>query len=330
MPRKRTRKTYPCVKSIMVPISQGDSYVDIAQILSIVNRRSYRQGMLYYVSKFEYIPSVGATAAISIDVDTVPNSWMAENAWQKSYGLWQKMNNSHSHGSTNLSKPKFYDYKVFFDATHYTAGSVVGSSANLIPVDGGGVAYATSNSEWVGSQVVISNTGGSGTPSSSEFCMHFLGGDSAAANATLGADGSKAMIQGYASTRVSQGSTGEPDLPGDASSSWMTLLFDDGETQQDVINHLESHNDEPPYATASDVQGGDNPIYPGGSESAVNGQRLTTIRTVPGAQDTSVVQTGGEVIAGLMKIGSTASDGHLIIHLAPGKYKGVAAVPIGR
>lgn len=328
MPKKR--KSYPAVTTLWFPLVQGDRYIDLGQCLSLVNRRMYRQGMKYYVDSFELVAATAdASGNAYVDIDCIPNTWMSENAWQKAFAIWNRMNREAIDATASLSsvKPKFHDFKVFFDETHYVQGNTRGSAHNLMPVDAGGTAAAVSNAEWLHSIVVLPNLGGSSA--ASEYCLKFLGNESGTANATIGVDGSRTLIQSYARTRVSQGSDPEPDLPGDASSDWMTTIFSDGETSSDVINHLEGHNDEPPYATATNVQGGDNPIYIGGSESFSNGQVMCKLRFNMGAQTGPVIGRGGEVLAGLLKVGSNVDTAWLGVHLAPGTYKGVAALPIG-
>jgi len=152
-----------------------------------------------------------------------------------------------------------------------------------------------------------------------------LGDDSAANNASLATDGSHAVIQGYADTRVTVGAT-EPDLPGDASDSWQTELFDAGEVEQDVVNHLETFNHKPPYAHAADLQGGDNPIYPGGSESCINGQWCVNIVTTQGE---TTFAPGCDLPLGLMEV-SPSSAGTLRVLVAPGRYNGAAAMPMSK
>jgi len=123
---------------------------------------------------------------------------------------------------------------------------------------------------------------------------------SLAAFSNVGREWQYAQYVGYGDTRTTVGLE-EPELPGDASTSWQTELFDEGETFTDLVNHLEGHNDQPPYAHALDAQGGDDPIYVGGS-------------VVP---------------LGLLNINGT-NGGKLTINLAPGVYKGIAAMPMGK
>ncbi len=289
------------------------AFLDIAQCLSTVNRRLYRQGYVYAVDSFVWRPAV---AKADMDIICVQPSWIAYNAWVKGKALWDKMNRQ-----SDLAYPKWHDFKVFLNAAHYVSHTATLAGGNLFPRDGAGAYYASANGDWDYSQYVSSSAGGSAP--AFEKCVHFLGDDSAAANAALAADGSVSLIQGYADTRVTVG-VHEPELPGDASASWQSDLFDEGETHADIDNHLEQLNDNPPYAHALDLQGGDDPIYPGGSASADAGQQLALITPI----DTETVYApGGEVPCGLLFVSPSAA-GHFEIRVAPGAYNGVAAMPM--
>ncbi len=294
----------------------GGQYIDLGQCLSLVNRRLYRQGYVYRVESFSWAPSANASV---LTVASVPTTWVTYNAWVKAKALWDKMNRDSS-----IQYPKYHDFKVFMDIAHYTTiSSASYASVNLIPVDFGLAAYAVTGAEWDYSQFVTPQAGGSAA--AGENCCHMLGDDTAVNNASLATDGSHAVIQGYADTRVTVGAT-EPDLPGDASDSWQTELFDAGEVEQDVVNHLETFNHKPPYAHGVDIQGGDNPIYPGGSESCINGQMCLNIVT---AQGETTFAPGCDLPLGLMEVSASAA-GVLSVFVAPGRYNGAAALPMGK
>ncbi len=295
----------------------GGQYIDLGQCLSLVNRRLYRQGYVYRVESFSWAPSANVSV---ISIASVPTTWVSYNAWVKAKALWDKMNRE----SGIRGRPAYHDFKVFLDIAHYTAMTTNSYTApNLVPVDFGLAAYAVTGADWDYAQYVTPQAGGSAA--AGENCAHMLGDDTSANNAALATDGSHAVIQGYADTRVTVGAE-EPDLPGDASVSWQTELFDAGEVEVDVINHLESFNDQPPYAHGLDIQGGDNPIYPGGSESCVNGQLCVNIVT---AQGETTFAPGCDLPLGLMEVSASAA-GVLTVFVAPGRYNGCAALAMGK
>ncbi len=288
-------------------------FIDIGQCLSVVNRRMYRQGMLYGVESFEWRTNI---AKASIEISAVSNTWITFNAWVKGLALWNKMNRQ-----SGIRKPKWHDFKVGMNAAHTAAHAPTGACGNEFPRDATGSFYASGGMEWVYSQYVSPDPAGGS--SDTEKCCHFLGDDSAAANLPIGSDGSLSLIQGYADTRVTVGAQ-EPDVPGDASLSWQSHLFDDGTTSSDIDTHLESFNDNPPYAHGADIQGGDDPIYPGGSASASGGVTLGKMRPI----DTETLfGPGGDVPCGLLFVEPSAA-GKLIVTVGGGPYNGVAAMPM--
>jgi len=298
----------------------GDSspyYIDLGECLSIVNRQAYSQGMVYLVESFTWQnPGPSSCSLLSL-----PTSWTVYQSWKKAKRIWDKMNREAVRGLGKGAYPAYHDFKVFFDTVQYVA--YTGLTSNLLPVDGGLNLFSNVGREWTYSQFVSAAAGGSG--GSYENCCHMLGDDSAVANASQATNGSVAVIQGYGDTRITVGLE-EPELPGDASSSWQVSIFDDGETDSDIINHLELFNDRPPYAHAVDAQGGDNPIYVGGSESGLRGHKLAEI--TPIAAET-VYAPGGELPLGLLCLSGT-NGSKLTVNLAPGFYKGIAAMPMGK
>ena len=268
--------------------------------------------MVYAVESFVWRPT---SSKADMDIISIPTTWIAYNAWVKGKALWDRMNRQ-----TGVRKPKWHDFKIFLNTTMYSAATSA-FTGNPLPRDGAGALYSTIGAEWAYSQYVSPVAGGAAP--ASEKAVHMLGDDTGAANASLATDGSVSLIQGYADTRVTVGDH-EPPLPGDASASWQNDLFDTGETQSDIVEHLEDKNDAPPYAHAVDLEGGDNPIYPGGSDSAGGGQQLALVTPV---DVETVYAPGGEVPCGLLFL-SPASAGHFEIRMAAGTYNGVAALPM--
>lgn len=307
------------VRQLTFLVGDGSPYyIDLAECLSQVNRQAYRQGYVYLVESFTWQHSAPPPAVSSVNMISLPTSWTVYQSWKKSKRLWDKMNRQ----ASGIAYPAYHDYKVFMDRVHYQGHA--GVTSNLLPVDGGLNLFSNVGREWHYSQYVTPTSGGSAA--AAENCAHMLGPDDATNNVGLGVDGSWAIIQAYGATRVTVG-LDEPQLPGDASASWQTELFDTGEVESDIVQHLEHYNDQPPYAHALDAtSGADNPIYVGGSESGLTGHRLATV--VPIGTET-VYAPGGEVPLGLLQINGT-DGGKLTINLAPGVYKGIAAMPMGK
>lgn len=301
------------VRSLRFILEGGaPEFIDIAECLSLVNRQGYKQGNLFLLESIQWIPD---GTKDSVQINCLPSSWTVYQSWKKAKRLWDKMNRK-----AGVAYPAYHDYKVFFDAGHYTGWVPNG---NQLPVDGSTNPFSNIGREWRYSQYVNPIAGGAAA--ADENACHMLGDDTGANNAAMTTDGSRAIIQMYGDTRVTVGAK-EPELPDDASTSWATDLFDDGSTQTDVVGHLESVNDQPPYAHALDAQGGDNPIYIGGSESGIGGHRLASIHPI---DEETTYSPGGDVPLGLLQV-MGAPGGKLILEIASGPYQGVAAMPMGK
>jgi len=301
-------------------VDNGTEYIDLGECLSLVNRKLFRQGYVYVIESLSWQHAAG----LEVQLRSLPTSWTVYNSWKKAYRLWNKMNREAAQGLGRNAYPAYHDFKVFYNSDHYV--TYAGVASNLLPVDGNRNLFSNVGREWVYAQYVESTQGGA--VAASEHATHMLGSNSAVANGLLSTEGSNAIIQMYGDTRITVGEQ-EPDLPGDASTSWATTLLDTGEVSQDIVNHLEGHNDAPPYARALDAEGGDNPIYVGGSESGVSGHRLATMEPIGGE---TIYAPGGEAPLGLLQVtgGGDGDSGILTINLALGPYNGVMATPMGK
>lgn len=83
-------------------------YIDIAQALSVINRRAYRQGLYYYVASATM--SNGSNAYMQIN--TLPDTWMTKAAWLRGFRKWNQMNSKAQNGSPGTIYPKYHDFKV--------------------------------------------------------------------------------------------------------------------------------------------------------------------------------------------------------------------------
>ena len=125
----RRKKIEPSVLTMFLstnPIEGGSStsYIDLSQIASLMNRRFYRQGIQWAVSGFKFLSNNTGNITIS----KLPSTWVMSNAWEKSFRVWQKMNNQ-ALAETESVKPKFLDFKIYADADHHQ----LGFGANLLP-----------------------------------------------------------------------------------------------------------------------------------------------------------------------------------------------------
>jgi hypothetical protein len=260
--------------------AQDSAYIDIAQCLSLVNRKLVRQGHVFKVKGMHtYTVDADADNACTTRVSVLPRTWMMFNAYKKARSLWNQMNLEaiDALGSGNL--PKYYDFKVYFDREHFdnqhnSDGGAI--TENLLPVDGdiNGIA----GGDWVYSKYETS----AGTPL--EFNVHMLGGHATAAGGLEGSSGrdlpadqgSLGAILAYQQSRGAAFT--DQDLSGldqnvDIDSPWAQLFA--GDTQmQEVLTDLDVDNDGPPYP--ADYAGGLN--MPEGNmvqEFSLNDQEFT-------------------------------------------------------
>ena len=175
----------------------------------------------------------------------------------------------------------------------------------LEPKDNGGNTWDAG--EWNYTKLVTPD----GTTGSDEFELHLIGGHvgSVGAYTTVG------LCRSYGESRATVNS-GDPNVPGLASEDPLVNVFDYGTSIDEVIDLMEAQGDEPPYPITS---------YPGG---AATGQKPSVV------QDTAIVDgraiVGGfNAIAGLIEVEAKSALPNdvisILVELAPGNYRGVAA-----
>lgn len=296
------------------------AYIDLAQCLSMVNRKLYRQGKCYFIQKIQWLSATNlqsSKTASKVTLATLPYNWVTRNAWVKSQALWKKMNMKVLKDNPSV-QGKWADYKVYFDGAHFTGGTAAsGPTLNLKPRDAD---FAVAkDGEWYMSTFVLPQHDVDPTSgevlAADEFQCHMLGDNLGSAGAWT----SVGAIQGYADTRAQV--QAEPLVPGDMSESWMTQLTDDGSQEPELADNIEDANDLPPY---------DLDDYPGSSANMDGGIIQTQmICTVNNQIEKDI---GFAVPLGLLKVNRALVDddsgGVLFITLAPGKYHGVMATDV--
>ena len=317
------KKIQPAVKTLQFTVPDGSSYIDLSQCASLVNRRFYRQGLNWAVAGFTFFTAADASG--SIGVSKIPDTWVASNAWEKSFRTWTKMNNQ-ALEETESVKPKFLDFKVFMDAGHHTAGV----AANLIPVDTLGLTYTTG--EWEMSKVVQPRTDGTDGVYNRELIW------TGASYPGAGASGLNAvsLIEGYAASRglpdILDPNTPDDaaDIDGSTPENWMSGLFNEGTTQDSsIIGDMIDENNQAPYpfendGTATDTQ------YPGGANQAPGPQAHMVALVSPPTVGGRTNIEGGNFQGGLVKVTNNTGDlaMTMFIHLVPGHHRGYMCQPM--
>ena len=280
------------------PDTETSHYIDLARDLSRVNRRLYRQGRDYHVKRVTIVSSNTPNGGNRVSLATIPDSWVSRNAWKRGFETFKMMNKDATRQTAGDVAGTWADFKVYLTEDMKTGDM-------LQPLDNGGNAYGAG--EWTYSIMVSPDA----TTSADEFSLHMLG-DHAPAGGPLWTSVGLTKSYGESRATVAYG----PTVPGVASDDPLVNVFDYGTTIDEVIDNLEADNDEPPY---------DRDNYPGDD---ANGPKPQIV------QDTTIVDgkstVGGfNAIAGLIEVeakSSLPSDTiSLLVELAPGNYRGIAA-----
>lgn len=293
-------------------------YVDTARALSRVNRRGYSQSRMYAYQGLTFIwkQNAAALATLEVKVATAGNTWVVHNAHVKGHALWDQMNELVLEDNPSI-QGKWADYKV------QLSGSV--SNVRILDVlDGAGDPYNPgewSVSTYVMPQHVVDPV--TGQPiAAEEFSAIILGPDTAS---------KRGLVQAYQESR-STVQPFDPNVPAGMSTSFFNLLTDSGSQEPELADVIEKENDEPPY----DVD-----EYPGAATNAdvacIVGYGAISPQEVDGRIGGFVAPCGlVEIqIKGFNAAGDPIADAampeiELLLHVAPGMYKGVASVPMGQ
>jgi hypothetical protein len=284
------------------PGTETSHYIDLARDLSRVNRRLYRQGRDYHVKRITIVssntPNSTAGAENRVSFSTAPNSWVTQMAWKRGFEMMKLMNREASKGMSGDISGKYADYKVYLTDDMRT-GTV------LAPKDNGG--NIAVNGEWTYTKLVTPD----GTTGADEFELHLLGNHNGGAGSRV----SVGLVKSYGESRL----TVDQDSPNATPVSTgdpLANLFDDGTVDDEILANLKADNDNSPYSANN---------YPGDDG---NMPKPLVV------QDTTIVD-GRAVVGGFMArcglieieakspIGSDVYS--VLVELAPGSYRGVAA-----
>ena len=286
------------------PGNETSHFIDLARDLSRVNRRLYRQGRDYHVKRISIVSSntnqlaPGASAG-RVTVSTALDTWVTRNAWKRGFDLYQKMNKMAMSGQTSDLRGTYADFKVYLHSD-MTSGTI------LDPKDNGGNNYA--GGDWDYSEFVSPD----GTTSADPFLITLHGNHVGSA----GSRTSVGLIRSYGEARATIDNT-SPNVPATAADDPLNNLFDDGTHVDEIIDDLIAQNDGAPYANLS---------YPGDDS---NGPKPVVIQQTTLGTDGRSTIGGFNAICGLLELETTSPNANdvysVLVELAPGKYRGIAA-----
>ena len=278
--------------------TEVSAFIDLSRDLSRVNRRLYRQGRDYHVKKISIVSSDTPNGGNRVSFSTVHDTWVTRNAWTRGFDTYKLMQKEATMQISGDIKGTWHDFKVYLSPDHRTG-------TTLDPKDNGGNNWDAG--EWIYSKLVTPD----GTTGADEFELTLLGDHVGGA----GSRTSVGLIRSYGESRATVQGT-DPNVPGNASDDPLVNVFDYGTAIDEVIDDMEAHGDAPPYDATN---------YPGGAN---NGQKPSVV------QDTCIVDgraiVGGfNAIAGLIEVEAKSALPNdvisILVELAPGNYRGVAA-----
>ena len=308
-------------------------YVDTAKQLSKVNRRLYSQSRLYGYQGLTFIwkaknsavpPALGDLATIEVRVATAGNTWIVQNAHTKGHALWNQMQELVLEDNPSV-KGTWHDFKIQMSDS-------VSAARSLEALAGDGGLYL--DGEWnlatyvmpqhdVYTAATAPTPADEGTPLPAvELTATLIGGDTPS---------KRSLVKAYQESRATVQQF-DPNVPAELSTSFFNLLTDSGSQEPELADVIEGENDQPPYDLNN---------YPGGEINAdsavIVGYGAISASEVDGRIGGFVapcglieIQINGYDSAGNAIADASMPEVELLLHVAPGNYKGVAAIPMGQ
>lgn len=309
MPRPQSNNV---ILDFVIPDGATDQYISIPQAMSLLNRKSYRDGYMYSVDYMEFIGRAGDI----LTVGKIPEGYTTIRAWQMGFEAWKNQRHNAMEETPGMSPGKWADFKCKFDVSDNLANRLRPCGLT----SGGGMSLLiTTGSNWEASSLQVNDAGAATT---SQVFVGMLG----PVTASYGA-----LCQTWGNTRAGTVAP-QPLIPGLASDSWITKTGEESsEMAEDVLNVIEDDNDFPPYANEEDHTL--TPIYVGGELTAPGGVMVDT--TVLGTTGRPSSMNGGLIPLGQLKVYPSWVDESpgpsriLRIHCTRGTYHGLAAMKMG-
>lgn len=290
-------------------------YLDLAQSLSIQERKLHRQMSVRHVHG-GLLKDTNQNATIHLN--TLPNTWAVRTAIRRGFKLWTKMNRQAMEGMTGAIRPKYHDYKVFMNE-HHQAWYALNAHIGQRPVDANSVTIPSG--EWLPAKYVSEDpdigaavASGLADPAGADlnpdqFYAHVVGPHVTASG--YGAPGgdnytSVGLVQSWMDTRPQQDPDNEPNIQTQAQLAFDPLanLFDEGDTVDELLENLESINDDTPY----------NAERPWGGGTATGSQDNLQLMSYAVASSANPVVpiAGFSAIMGLVQVRLTTTQGGLV------------------
>lgn len=304
------------VINLDVDVTNNGGFVDIAQCLSKLNRKLFRQGMQYVVSEIR-INKSGAPNVDGIQIGRIPENYVSTNAWVKGLAKWneQQLDELREAGAEDTSG-KWRDFKVYMNVQHLgatSANNILPSGYGLANISGGTVYY-----EWAYSKFVKPMHDATDAPQ--DWNIHMLGTDQ------TGIPYSVSLIKAYAESRAKP-QVPDPNIVTNVDGGFYGDIIDVGNITDEIIENAQQRNNESPYPMSSDTS---TENYPGGEFVGQSNDIKGHLEAV------SPLTVGRTIIPGFVAplgLLSITCEGNLEgsekvqvqLRIAPGNYQGVMA-----
>jgi len=307
LPAKKYKKRNPTQLRLSFVGEGGTTqFIDIAMALSILNQRSYAQGVYYYVNSVEMYNNENSF----IDLHVLPDTWVTRAAWQRARRLWNNMNERALEAVGNRSIiPKYHDFKVYMSDLHRSTGTLSPKMFDVNSLAGG-----YSADEWKYSEFASADDDNDAIQQADNFFVHMLGPKTGtSANWT-----SIGVIESWNSTRA------RPQSEDPNTTLTATLVADplanvadysSEEQLNDVLTGLADDNDQPPYDH-------DNAVGTAVASMSHVARLATTPSTGRVAKSSGFCAPFGLICVDPQ---STNTDWRIVLNLAQGTYGGVYA-----
>jgi hypothetical protein len=253
----------------------------------------------------ELIPGTGIDQEIvrnagRITVSTAPESWITQQAWTRGFKAWTEMQRKAQKATGSDLRGTWNDFKVYLSPDHATG-------TKLTPKDNGGNLLKVG--DWSYSDFISPD----GTTSSDEFYATMLGDHVGnAGNRT-----SISLVKSYGEARATVSQRPTPETGAVDTNDPLINLFDDGTQVDEIIAKMQTDGEDPPYDI--DEYPGDNSNMP---------KPLVVQQTTLGTDGRATVG-GFHAMCGLIELETTSPIDNdvysVLVELAPGSYRGIAA-----
>lgn len=283
-------------------------YLDIAKMLTEINRKSYRQGMSYDVANVVFHDS--DTSETFIKLTTAPNTWSTQAAWQLGFRAWLQQQRAAARALDLEDLGPYSDFKIYLNPDHITDVD----KAVFIDVEGN----TAPSGDWDYSEYKVP-VDGAGDPSDCGIVL--MGSGAGFPEATRAS-----LLNEF--EKVLNVPPEDPAVPNVSNSLYAMLSPEasDMEVVQAVMDDIASDNDLPGYAA-------DKILGAGSAGSGVPSDPWVVRECcIPGGGAHMAAVGGFTAPCGLVCIETAqATEGDIIgvtLELVPGDYKGISARPM--